>query len=125
MQKGALFRRLPPQKAQKGEGFGGEARKHQRRHEGAGAGHEGIGNARLAQLLRQQIAGVGDDGRARVGDHGDLFPLPRQRYELFRRRALVELVAGDERLFDLIMIQKFEGVAGVFTEDGVDRPQYL
>ena len=74
-QERALFRRLSAQKAQKRELIRRESRKDERRHKGARAGNEGIRHAAFAQDVDEQVAGVGHDGRARVGDDGNVFPL--------------------------------------------------
>ena len=119
LQKSSLFRILSAQKTQKREYVRRKTGQHERRHEGARAGDEGISDAIFAQGVDKDIAGVGDDGRARVRYDRHRFALFGEGNELFRRRRFVEFMAGDERLFYLEMVQKFERVAGVLAEDDV------
>ena len=123
LQKGAFFRGLSAQKAQKSEGICREAGENERGDEGARAGDEGVCDARLAQGLHEQVAGVGDDGGARVRHHGDVFALLCQRDEFFRGGEFIEFMAGNERLFYLVIVEKFEGMAGILAEYDVRLPQ--
>ena len=117
--------RFVGQKADKGKAVGGHGGQHEGANERARARQDGVRFPRLPQDAADEIAGIGDDGHARVRHDGDLFALPRSGKDLFRRLPLVEFMAGKERFFDPVGGEQFEGVAGVLAEDDVRRPEFL
>ena len=124
-QKTAAFARLVGQKAHKGEAGSIQRRENERRERRVRPGEHGIGHPRRPQIFTDGIAGVGDDGHARVRDDADALPLPVQGSDLLRRRVLVELMAGAEGLFDVVCGEQLDGVPRILAEDDVRRAQFF
>ena len=113
---------LPREEAEEKEGRKVEARDGQRRDRGAAAGHADHADARVDGGTDQLVAGVGDAGRARVGDDGDALALPELLDEPLRLAVFVELVVGGELVAaDAELVEQHDAAAGVLRRDDVRR----
>ena len=66
-----------------------------------------------------RVAGIRNDGRSRIRYHRDRFSFLHNRNQFLRCRTCVEFMTSHQRLFYLIMIEKFESVTGIFTENNI------
>ena len=79
-------------------------------------------DARVDGGADQLVAGVGDAGRARVGDDGDALALPELLDEPLGLAVFVELVVGGELVAaDAELVEQHDAAAGVLRRDDVCR----
>ena len=89
---------------------------------GAAAGHADDANAVFDRGADELVAGVGDAGRARVGDDGDVLAGGELFDEPLRLAVFVELVVGGELVAaDAELVEQHDAAAGVLRRDDVCR----
>ena len=119
LQQPAPFGVFPGKEAIEQEAGEIKARDGQGRHRGTAAGHADDRDARLHGGLDQLVAGIGDAGRARVGDDRDALALEHLADEVFGLAVFVEFVVGDQLVADLQLAQQHHRAAGVLGGDDV------
>ena len=60
-----------------------------------------------------------------AGDQSDVFPFAQQRVNLIRAVLFVEFMTGKQRLFYLVMIEKFERMTRILARDAIDALESL
>jgi hypothetical protein len=68
----------------------------------------------------QSMAGIGNEGHARVADEGDFCALLERDEQFGRAGHFVVLVVADEGLANFVVVEKLLRVASVFASDLVD-----
>ena len=91
---------------------------------GAAAGHADDANAVFDRGADELVAGVGDAGRARVGDDGDVLAGGKLFDEPLRLAVFVELVVGAQTVAaDAELVEQHHAAAGVLGGDDVGGGQ--
>lgn len=102
-----------------GEGIRRQSGGAQRRQQRRWAGNRGHSDAKIAGLLHQAVAWVGNQRRSRVRNQGDVFPSLQFAEKVNRARLLVVFVITDQRGGDLVSLQQLMRLASVFARDEI------
>jgi hypothetical protein len=109
---GASREKADKEKLFVGKAGGGEGSEKRGR-----AGYRDYRNLVAETKRHEAVTGIGNQGHSRVTDEGNLGALFQGNQEFRRARHFVVLVIADQGLVDIVVSEKFLGVAGVFASD--------
>ena len=122
----AAIRRLTREEAVKQKGREVEAGDGQCRDRRAAAGNADHADSRADRRADQLVAGIGNTGRARVRDDGDIFPLLQLLDKEARLAVLVEfMVCGKRVAANAKLVEQHDGAARILRRDDIRRRQDL
>lgn len=107
------------QETNKVEFSGGQTARGERGDERARAGDGFHTESGVEHFSNDAFARITDGGTACVGHHGDPLALSESFNEVLRAACLIEVVAAEERLVELIMTQQLRRVTGIFRGNRV------